>query len=218
MSLGKLFLTPVTKPLKWGVKGTWWGAKQLYGGNLVGRSMVAGGVGGIYGFATSPLSGTDALGDAASYGIFGAALGATSWIGPRLAKRAFRSPTFRRGAWGTMGFVGRRARGVGSFAFRHPGLTAAGVGAIAFGPGLATRAAGGQTMESPTLGGADVNIEYNQQAMAAQEIMAGAISPMGGAGTYPQFLEMERRRAMERSRLQHSTHGLVQGLYRGRHG
>lgn len=212
-----MFLSPVTKPLKWGAKSTWWGAKQLYGGNLLGRSAVAGAVGGIYGFASSPLSGFDALGDAASYGVFGAALGAGSWAGPRIAKRAFRSSAFRRGAWGTMGFMGRRAKGVGSFVFRHPGLTAVGVGGVMFGPSMAFRASGGQIGESPTLTGANVNVQYDQQAIAAQEIMAGAISPMGGVGTYPQFIEMQRQRTINEQRMRGSTIGLVQGLHKSRH-
>jgi len=266
MALGKFLFSSAMKPVKWGGKGALWGAKTLYKGGPLGRAGVAGTIGGIYGFATSPLEGFDALGDAASWGTFGALLGAGSWAVPRAIKGSWKtnqaigrgtnriisrfkdwrqgmprlkefqrtspfvkgpmhaggSANLARGGWANfkaspMGVTSRGAVGfgkrLGTFAMYHPGLTIAGVGAVGVGGALAL---GGE--RSPTMAGADVNVRYDQQMIAAQDIMAGSIAPMGGIGTYPQFVEMEQRRAAQRQQMRNSTSGLVQGLHRGRHG
>jgi len=64
---------------------------------------------------------------------------------------------------------------------------------------------------SPTLSGATVNTQYDQQQIAAMSIQSGMM-PTGQVGSYPRM-----QKPMHRA-LQNSTTNLVQGLHRGRHG
>lgn len=107
------------------------------------------------------------------------------------------------------GRIGKYAGKAALFAFEHPIMTAGIIGT-----GLAAGTAAGFTEDpfvSPTLTGANVNTEYDQQAIAAQELQASMIAPIGGVGTAPQMMGSMHRAMMG------STQGLVQGLHRGRH-
>jgi hypothetical protein len=57
----------------------------------------------------------------------------------------------------------------------------------------------------------DANIQYDHQAIAAQEMMSATVAPTGMVGTGPQMA------GPMHNAMQRSTQGLVQGLHRGRH-
>lgn len=110
-------------------------------------------------------------------------------------------------AGGTAAGVGQAA----SFIEKHPGLA---LGAVAAGA-VATAASAvippEMAPDSPTLQGLEVNTSYSQQAIAAEQMMMGAVAPMGMVGTANQMMGPMQRQ------FQASTTGLVQGLHRGRH-
>ena len=99
--------------------------------------------------------------------------------------------------------IGMRA---GLLAAEHPGITAS----LAVGGLAASSYMGGPS--SPTMSGARVNVDYNQQAIAAQEMGMGRISPDSMIGPAPQMMGPMHRA------MQSSTYGLVQGLHNSRHG
>jgi len=124
--------------------------------------------------------------------------------------------------------MGRTVKGVGRMITNPAPYLIAG-GAVAGGVALlgATQRGATQNLESPTLGGAQVNIRYDQQMMAAQEL--GQIG-VGSIGAAPQMVERFQRATMmdqvgslaRRTPggrvLADSANGLVQGLHAGRHG
>jgi len=103
--------------------------------------------------------------------------------------------------------AGKLGLGAVSFGLAYPGTIAvAGLGALGV-----MHAYGMVGERSPTLRGKQVNMAYDKQAIAAQEMNTG-MAPMGSAGTYPQM-----QKPMQRA-LQQSTEGLVQGMHKSRHG
>lgn len=95
------------------------------------------------------------------------------------------------------------------FALEHPIAT----GGI-IGGGVIAGKLSGVTEDpfiSPTMTGVKVNTKYDQQAIAASELQASMISPIGAVGSAPQMMGNMHRTMMQ------STGGLVQGLHRGRH-
>jgi len=96
----------------------------------------------------------------------------------------------------------------GRFAFEHP-LVVGGIAGGAIGA-QGIMAYGGQPLASPTLSGVSMNPDYNQQAMAAEEL-GGGVSPMTMMGPAPQMVGRMQAGMMG------STTGLVQGLHNGRH-
>ena len=107
--------------------------------------------------------------------------------------------------------VGATTAAAGRFAERHPAL----VGGMVIGGGFAVMAAGMTPDEiapqSPTLNNIEVEANFNQQAIAAEQMMMSAVAPMGVVGSANQMMGPFQRR------LQESTTGLVQGLHRSRH-
>lgn len=103
-----------------------------------------------------------------------------------------------------------RAIGAGEYIINHPVASAAMAGG-----GIAGVMAMNETFSdapSPTLSGARVDMNYDRQALAAEEMNMGGASPSGSVGTFQQFS------GGRMGRLQQSTYGLVQGMHRGRHG
>ena len=197
-------MTVLSSLLAMGARGAWKTAKMATG-NPLQRALVGAGAGGLYGYASSDFTGTRALGDAFGGALGGAMLGVGS------------SMLSARGILGSGIGAGKVAlKGIG-FTIRHPQLVAGGVAAAALGPGLVMSTMGGQNGVSPSLSGVNVNTSYNQQMIAAESMMMGGISPMGGVGTQQQFTEMQQRRT-QNQRMMNSTYGLTNGLHRGRHG
>jgi len=112
-----------------------------------------------------------------------------------------------------MGFSAAKTAGkMGIWAMEHPlatGAIATGIGAAAY--GMNTGFGSGQN-KSPTLSGARIATNFNQQANAATLLQSNTMSPMGGVQPAPQGLNRYRQA------MQQSTMGLTQGLHRGRHG
>lgn len=139
--------------------------------------------------------------------------GASSSIRARRIKEFASSPVglAGKGLWGAgkkaAGPAGRGLKGAAWFALEHPVMTL-GAGAAAFGGWSYLQS----DTPSPTMTGATMNVNYNQQAIAAQELQMGMISPSGMVGTAPQMMGRMHRAMMQ------STYGLTQGLHRGRHG
>jgi len=197
-----------------------WGAGQYAAkaGKAVARTgmgpMVGGAaIGGIYGAFRGDVTGAgraeEIFKHAALGAIGGAGLKAGIKYGPGLVKKGFR-PTMSAGATAARG-----AWGAGKFAARHPWATAATVGGI--GGALYMGGRGGATPgTSPTLSGAAMNYNFNNQAIASNELMAGSLAPMGFVGTAPEY-QQHMSQQMNRARMAQSTQGLVQGLHRGRH-
>lgn len=111
-----------------------------------------------------------------------------------------------------VGYLGAKATIAASkFAVKYPGITVptalavGGVGYIGWNQLQATTS-------SPSLEGANMNVNYAEQMNAANMLMSDTISPMGRVGPAPVML------GPSVSRLQASTQGLTQGLHRGRHG
>lgn len=201
-------------------KGTYKGATA----GPIGRTLFGAGIGGIAGFATSDYQSPTLRADAAIRGaMWGGMLGFGTAVGPKLLKAGWKSnlsigkrlagtESFWKGfgaspAARLTGGVAKGAFRTGRFMFEHPLLTAGAVGVA--GAGMY---AAGTPFRSPTMSGAEVDINYNRQAIAAQELQTAGISPMGMVGTAPQMMG-QMHRAMARS-----TNGLVAGLHRGRHG
>lgn len=209
-----IYLRPLFGATKLTGKGLWGLAK-----NPVGRIGLGAGIGaGVGFFGTDYESLTMTFGAMTKGAIFGGLIGATplaaktGWklnraIGRRIGISPLRAGTIT-GYAGARGAtrLGFRA---GRFAFEHPLMTAGAVGAGA--ATLAYGGGGGQSMTSPTLTGAAMNVNYNRQAAAAYELQMSGISPIGQMGTAPQMMG-----SMHRA-MQHSTEGLVQGMHRGRH-
>lgn len=125
--------------------------------------------------------------------------------------RSMRDSLAGRTVAGTARGAAGVTRGALGFAERHP--TAAlymGTAAVA-GIGIASVMPEDMAPDSPTLQGAEVNISYNQQAIAADQMMSSAVAPMGMVGSANQMMGPFQRE------LQRSTTGLVQGLHRSRH-
>jgi hypothetical protein len=82
---------------------------------------------------------------------------------------------------------------------------------------MANRGVRRQTItDSPTLSGTALKANFNTQSIAANELMAGSLAPMGFVGTAPEYQQMQNQ-MLSRARMAQSTQGLVQGLHRGRH-
>lgn len=117
-----------------------------------------------------------------------------------------------KGALGASNVAAGGLMKAGTWAFEHPvmaaGIGAAGVGGVAY---------MNRDTPSPTMTGATMmNVNYNQQAIMADQMMTGGMRPgqygTGHIGPAPQMMGR-----MHRSMMQ-STYGLTQGLHRGRHG
>lgn len=115
----------------------------------------------------------------------------------------------RGNVWGATKNIGVSALKAGRFALEHPvGLAAAGLGAYGVTQMLG---AYGQSGISPSMQGAAVKTDWNQQAMQAEDISSIFVNPPGVIGSSSQYRQ-------QMSKLHNSTHGLVQGLHAGRHG
>jgi hypothetical protein len=97
------------------------------------------------------------------------------------------------------------AFGAMDFTLKHPVAVgaAAGAGYLAYNYD--------SSMESPTLSGGQMNTQWNQQAIAAEEIQMGQYSSSGSMGSAPQMVNKIQ------DNFTRSTQGLVQGLHRSRH-
>jgi hypothetical protein len=182
-------------------------AKATLSSNVAVRTGAWALGGGIAGYATSPSESPTGI----FYDVLrGATMGAGASVAAGAAIQGMkRIPSAltkenMRSVWNMSKGVGGAAAAVGGFAMRHPFVTAGAVG----GGYLAMNSPG---MGSPTLEGAVVNMKYDQQAMAAQELMTG-VAPTGNIGAAPQMMGPWHRT------LQQSTHGLVQGMHSSRHG
>jgi hypothetical protein len=196
------------------------GAGAVIGGVAGGLSSNAqsttGLAGDIIGGALIGTAVPSALGAAAIGGLGAGALGfmkakagaKAAWAGikavaqdPRIATQAALRLQNRLGKQ-----IGRGV-GVVSFALNHPLLTIGGIGGAAGGLALMS-----SLDTSPTLSGARVQTNYDQQALAAEILQSSSFSPAGTVENAPQYLG-RRQRELERS-----TRGLTQGLHRSRHG
>ena len=113
---------------------------------------------------------------------------------------------------GAQGWVGKRLGILGNvakFGLNHPVLSAGLVGGA-----IGSKMLYNDAFDSPTLSGAHVSANYDQQAIAADLLQEGGISPMRYIETAPQ---MTQRNARKQAELERSTQGLVFGLHRGRH-
>jgi hypothetical protein len=109
--------------------------------------------------------------------------------------------------------AGGLAYGAGRLAWAFP-RTAMAIGAagvMGAGAGYLGASYAARPVESPTLAGADMNVNYVDQTSAARELMSDQMSPMGQV--MPAY-----SMGPSLARLQASTEGLTQGLHRGRHG
>jgi hypothetical protein len=187
------------KLLKTGWKGNLAIGKRIYDRSLIGPRLPSGEF-----FSKGPKDLSKKLiGPRDQYGAFYSAKGLEriSW---KAGLGASPGVSFIKGTAGT---TGSAAFNVGRFAFEHPLVTAGVVGGI--GAGMY---AAGEPFRSPTMRGTEIDINYNRQAIAAQELQMSGISPMGMVGTAPQMMGPMNRAMMR------STEGLVQGIHRGRHG
>jgi len=175
------------------------------------RNPIAAGtvVGGAAGFATSEANTlTQRFQDTGKGAMMGAAAGAfvpgsAAGIYSKLWKN--KSALAKKG-WGATKMAGKAA----AFALENPLL----VGGVAGGLYGASRVLGkfsGQTLSTPTMEGAAVNANYDQQAMQSEEMRSMFVNPPGLVGSAPEYQQ-------QMSRLVNSTSGLVQGLHSGRHG
>lgn len=202
---------------------------------VAGKTAIGAGIGagvGIYGGydATSRMEG------AAKGALLGAMGGAAIGVAPRAIKvgaiAAGRNwAGLARGAYNVGGAVGSSLLRVGAFIGRHPLAVAGAAGAVAGGAylGIARMEKQGmmQSAESPTMIGAVMNVDYNQQAVAAAElgqIGGGTIGPaseMAPRFNYANWMASVGKMALSKSatgRMVDSTIGLPQGLHAGRHG
>lgn len=139
--------------------------------------------------------------------------GASSNIFARRVQEFGASP-LAAGVTGGAKTLGKGTFKAARFAFEHPII--AGGSALAVGGGIYAAGRGGSTPGySPTMTGR-ANIDYNQQAMAA-DMMSGGIAPMGVMGSAEQFQQYQEYQTYK-ERLKNSAQGLVQGLHKGRHG
>lgn len=96
------------------------------------------------------------------------------------------------------------------FAAEHPVMAAGGIAGGLLGYSALRESAA--EAPSPSITGAMTNVKYDLQALAAEEMSTGGVSPSGSVGTFQQFSGGRQRQ------LAQSTYGLVQGMHRGRHG
>lgn len=113
--------------------------------------------------------------------------------------------------YSSLGRTMRAPLRVGAFAVQHPFITAGVIGGAAAGYGAMQ-----STASSPSLQGRVTDVEmgtqYNQQLMATEAMREVGIAPMGVIGTPREMMGPAHGQFMN------STHGLTQGLHRGRHG
>lgn len=170
--------------------------------------MIAGGaIGGATGFLGSDANTlTQRIQDTGKGIMTGVAMGAlTPGTGAGLYTKLW---GVKGGIWDAAKTGTTMAAKMGRFAFEYPvGLAIAGIGAYG---ALQVLGSYGQSGRSPTISGAKVRTDYNQQAIQAEEMMSQFVQPPGAMGAAPQY-----RRQMQR--FQNSTMGLVQGLHRSRH-
>jgi len=110
-----------------------------------------------------------------------------------------------RAGWGVtkqLPSIASAATNIGLFAVRHPYMTLGAVGA-----GMYLAGGGASPYASPSLSGAHMSLNINQE-LAAAELMNTGVAPMGG---------MIPGAVIRNQRLMESTNGLVQGLHRSRH-
>lgn len=103
----------------------------------------------------------------------------------------------------------KQALRAGRFGLENPLLVGGAIGTAAV--GMSVAGSDGQSFQSPTMGGAQLNAKYDKQAIAAEELQMSQIAPTGAIGTAPQMVGRMQKELMD------STRGLVQGLHRGRH-
>ncbi|RKZ06470.1 hypothetical protein DRQ25_13830 [Candidatus Fermentibacteria bacterium] len=105
-------------------------------------------------------------------------------------------------AWDMAKMATKGAFNVGLFAVRHPYLT---MGTIGTGAYLATDTS---PYDSPSLSGANLKTNFNEEQIAARALNESGIAPMGG---------ITSGASIRNQRLMESTYGLTQGLHRSRH-
>ena len=183
-------------------------AKTAVSGGIGGRIALGAGVGGVVGaFRNDYNKGSTRAGDILSGMTGGAMMGAGAWGASKLLPKA-PGALWKTGIAGAKALPGisKTAFKAGRFAMEHPLITAGAVGGVWGASSYMDR-----QYASPTISGADVNVDYNQQAMATQELTQGQISPMGNIGPAPTMMGPMHRA------MQQSTEGVVQGLWQGRH-
>lgn len=174
------------------------------------RNPMTGGaiIGGVAGFATSEANTlTQRLQDTGKGAMMGAGVGAlvpgsAAGIYSKLWKN--KAGITKKG-WGLTKMAGKAT----AFALENP-LLVGGVAGAAYGISQIGRASG-QSSLSPTMEGAAVNTNYNQQAMQAEEMRSMFVNPPGLMGSAPEYQQTMQR-------LQNSTRGLGFGLHARRHG
>jgi hypothetical protein len=135
-----------------------------------------------------------------------------------------------RGAFGAGQAAASGAARAGAFGLDHfgaiAGVAAAGATGAAILGGVGKHQGSIQSMSSPTLDGAKMNADYNQQAIAAGELgqigggQVGTASQMAGNFEYATWMQTVGSMASNTTggRLAASAGGVVQGLHAGRHG
>jgi len=126
-------------------------------------------------------------------------------------------------------FVGKGIGKAALFGIEHPlltgGVAAVGIGSIAL--ARKSNASNLQSMTSPTLEGASVKTNYNEQALAAQRMgqigsgSFGSAEQMGQQFQNANWMEQVGSLAMNNTRtgrFAQSASGLTFGLHEGRHG
>ena len=214
-------------------KGLWYAkdpvvstAKFAWKGGTAGRMALGGAAGGMYGAVAGDYeTGTMRLNSMAHGALLGASAGALAGILPRQGAQFAKDfwsklpaawAARQRVASGAMNLADKSLRAGGSiagFAINHPyatgGILAGAGGAAAMGMSEFNR-----PFMSPTLSGAPVNSDYDQQAIAVANMQSGVL-PSGQMGTLPQMAPSMMSPAKQD--FQQSTDGLVQGLHQGRH-
>jgi hypothetical protein len=221
-------------------KGVWGTAKAasdvLFNRGAIARTLVGGAIGAIGGYNSESELGNSNLNarNALQWGAVGALGGLGLGLGHEAARFAVKSATKRgnftkTGDWlasqavrmpdrlynlGIGGVkkgygLGKSVANAGLWAMNHP-FVAGGIGGAAYlgATGVANKF--NHPFTSPSLSGATVSTNYDQQAIAAENGNR-FVSPAGQTGSLPSMMGPITRG------FQNSTDGLVQGLHRGRH-
>lgn len=171
------------------------GTARVANSGMIGRSIVGGAIGAGVGYFGSGYNNPNLRGEATAKAAFLGAFGAG--LGPSIFKMGV------KGIWASRSGLARTGKGLaraGIFAVEHPLL----VGGIAAGGMGAAYAANYRPLSGTTM-----NVNMDQQALAANELTlgTGSITPAFGNPLLPPTYQ----------RLINSTTGLVQGMHRGRH-
>jgi hypothetical protein len=183
--------------------------KTALTGSLGARMALGAGIGAAYQtFAGSENNINARLSNIGGAAFAGALAGAGLWAAPSIARQAAKiAPRFMSGrALPLAAKTASLGMKAGAYGISHPLVATADIAG-----GLLTAAVldiDGGYGASPTMKGLGVRTNYDQQAIAIEQMSSGMLS-MGEMGNAPQ---------MSQRRFQNSTAGLVQGLNRGRHG